>query len=156
MTEEIIVYRFGDVQVEDKKIIKSKEVMKAHFEHLRENGTLLFTTSSRISTKDKNGQQVIFTDEDKTHSFQATIIDCGKFGIRSPEMTDFKVPREFENILEAEVSKGFTWFAVRASEDTLTYEEFGKGLYRLARTDVYDSLGENQTPFRYAVPINKQ
>lgn len=150
MAEEIIVYRFGDVEG-----YESSEVMKSHFNHLKEHGTLLFTTSSTVSANNQEGRTIIFTDRDKSKSFQATIVDSGQFGKKLPN-DSFKVPKKFENLLESERKDEYKWFAIQADRESLVYEEFGKGKYRLARTDAYDSLGENQTPFRYVVPITKK
>ena len=150
MSEEIIVYRFGDYD-----IIPSKQVMEYHFEHLDKNKTMLFTTSSIMSANNQEGRTIIFTDKDKNKCFKAKIIDSGQFDKQMPNLDEFMVPEEFEDVLGSEIQSGYKWFALKSGEEIVSYEDFGKGLYRLSRTDVYDSLGENQTPFRYVIPINK-
>lgn len=150
MSEEIIVYRFGNSEE-----YTSHQVMECHFRHLKENGTLLFTTSSTVSATNQKGRRILFTDREKSSSFQAIIVDSGQFGRKSPTDTAFKVPKEFEIKLKSEIESEYKWFALQADRGTLSYEKFEKGMYRLSRTDVHDSLGENQTPFRYAVPIKK-
>lgn len=148
--EERLIYRFGDSNG-----LEGQEVFESHFQHLKEHQTLLFTTSSRISLDKKEGMEIIFLNKKKSASFKGIIAECGQFKGENPlPPVGFDVPKEFSGILNQEREDGFRWFAIKVN-GTVVKEPFGKKKYRLSRIDAIESLGENETPFRYVLPFDE-
>lgn len=147
--ERIIVYRFGDVGSYD-----SKNVFDAHFNHLKDNGKMLFTTSSRLALKNfPENQEIVFLDRSKDRCFKGVVVKRGKFGIGDAPDSNYTVPQEFEDILEDEKEKQYRWLAIDAIENDLQHEVFGKNQFRLLSKveDVVDSMGKNQNPIRIVI-----
>ncbi|MEW4354617.1 hypothetical protein AB1I63_06995 [Streptococcus pneumoniae] len=146
MTEEILLFRFGK---SDENKIDSQEVFEHHFNHLKKHKKLLFTTDSRIKIP-THCEEIIFVNHDKNQCFKAFIDGSGKFADSTPT-EGYDVPSELKHLLQQEVKDGYGWFAVSA--ENISIESLSKGQYRLARIEVIDSLGENQTPHRYVLPF---